>query len=79
MSEPTEARYSNEARESERTAPDDDFMFSAKLTPRMIEGAEIAELRDSVRVLSEVIRHLAERVEILETREALGRFRPTGA
>jgi hypothetical protein len=68
-----------EARESERTAPDDDFMFSAKLTPKMIEGAEIAELRDSVRVLSEVIRHLAERVEILETRETLGRFRAIGA
>jgi hypothetical protein len=54
-------------------------MFSAKLTPKMTEGAEITELRDSVRVLSEVIRHLAERVEILETRDALGRFRPTGA
>jgi hypothetical protein len=54
-------------------------MFSAKLTPKMVEGADLAELRDSVRVLSEVIRHLAERVEILETRETLGRFRPTGA
>jgi hypothetical protein len=40
------------------------------------EGSQIAELRDSIRVLSEVLRHLAERVELLEAQQSLVRFRP---
>lgn len=38
--------------------------------------ADIATLRDSVRVLSEVVGQLAERVELLETSESLRAYRP---
>jgi hypothetical protein len=44
--------------------------------PNPTEEPQLSELRDSIRVLSEVTRHLAERVELLEARETLGRFRP---
>ncbi len=61
-----------------RYAAGDDKMLSVK---RLIPAAaaaqsEISALRDSVRVLSEVVSHLAERIEVLETRETLRGFRP---
>ncbi len=50
-------------------------MLSPKRLPS--QTSELAEVRDSLLVLTEVIRHLAERVEVLETLETMGRLRPT--
>ena len=41
--------------------------------PSPAETADTAELRESIRVLTAVIGALAERIEILEAREALSR------
>ena len=48
-----------------------------KLIPAPSAGpTEVSSLRDSVRVLSEVIGQLAERIDLLEAREALRGYRP---
>ena len=59
-------------------AAGDDKMLSVK---RLIPVAgpaksEIGALRDSIRVLSEVVSQLSERIEVLETRDTLRAFRP---
>jgi len=52
-------------------------MFSAHpFSTSPPDDPQIVEIRDSLRVLTEVIRHLGERVELLETRESLNRLRP---
>ena len=50
-----------------------------KLIPTPNAGTEVSSLRDSVRVLSEVIGQLAERIDLLEAREALRGYRPVEA
>jgi hypothetical protein len=58
-------------------AGDDKMLSMKKLIPAVAAApSEVSALRDSVRVLSEVVRHLAERIEVLETRETLRGFRP---
>jgi hypothetical protein len=52
-------------------------MFSLKSTTRTIIPADpdVADLQSSMQLLSEVVRQLSERVEILEAREVLHRAR----
>ncbi len=58
-------------------AGDDKMLSMKKLIPAVAAApSEVSALRDSIRVLSEVVSHLAERIEVLETRETLRGFRP---
>jgi hypothetical protein len=58
-------------------ATGDESMFSLKSTTRTIIPADpdVADLQSSMETLSEVVRQLSERVEILEAREVLHRAR----
>jgi hypothetical protein len=52
-------------------------MFRLKSTDDSTDpDLDLRALHDSVRVLSEVVRHLAERIELLETAATLTRHRP---
>jgi hypothetical protein len=52
-------------------------MFRLKSTDDTPDSdLDLRALHDSVRVLSEVVRHLAERIELLETAAALTRRLP---
>jgi hypothetical protein len=44
--------------------------------PKASAGTELTEVRASIAVLSEVLRQLAERIELLEAGEVLRRFKP---
>jgi hypothetical protein len=58
-------------------AGDDKMLSMKKLIPAVAAApSEVSALRDSIRVLSEVVSHLAERIEVLETRESLRGLRP---
>ena len=61
-----------------QTADGDENMLSHKRDhdSALATEPEINALRDSVRVLGEVIRHLSERIEVLEAGAALMRRLP---
>ena len=60
-----------------KVAGDDKMLSVKKLIPAVAAAQpEVSALRDSIRVLSEVVSHLAERVEVLEARESLRGLRP---
>jgi hypothetical protein len=54
-------------------------MFRLKTEETTDPEFDLRALNDSVRVLSEVVRHLSERIELLETAAALTRHRPADA
>jgi hypothetical protein len=53
-------------------------MFRLKTDDATDPDLDLRDLRDSVRVLAEVVRHLSERIELLETAAALTRRLPAG-
>ncbi len=55
------------------------YMFRLKTEETTDPEFDLRALNDSVRVLSEVVRHLSERIELLETAAALTRHRPADA
>ncbi len=56
------------------------FMFRLKSTDDTSDpDLDLRAMHDSVRVLNEVVRHLAERVELLETAAVFTRHRPVDA
>ncbi len=54
------------------------YMFRLKTDDATDPDLDLRDLRDSVRVLAEVVRHLSERIELLETAAALTRRLPAG-